>query len=257
MKKGVGRVSRFRPAHIENVYIKSESDAVMSDQDKPLALVVGAGPGLGRALLTHFGDQGYAAVGLARQSGQSSTGQEIIGVDLADPEATRATVKDILKAHGTPRVLIHNPAKLYIKPFEETTEAEFSTAWQSMVLSAFSVAQEVLPKMVEAGEGSYIVSGATASLRGGARFSAFASAKFALRGLTQSLAREYQTKGIHVAHIILDGIIDTEASRELHNLPTEKMMQTDALSQMYWDIAHQPRSVWTHELDLRPSTEGF
>ena len=160
----------------------------MSDQDKPLALVVGAGPGLGQALLTHFGDQGYAAVGLARQSGQSSIGQEIIGVDLADPEATRATVKDILKAHGTPRVLIHNPAKLYIKPFEETTEAEFSTAWQSMVLSAFSVAQEVLPKMVEAGEGSYIVSGATASLRGGARFSAFASAKFALRGLTQSLA---------------------------------------------------------------------
>ena len=138
---------------------------------------MGAGPGLGQALLTHFGDQVYAAVGLARQSGQSSTGQEIIGVDLADPEATRATVKDILKAHGTPRVLIHNPAKLYIKPFEETTETEFSTAWQSMVLSAFSVAQEVLPKMVEAGEGSYIVSGATASLRGGARFSAFASAK--------------------------------------------------------------------------------
>ncbi len=177
--------------------------------------------------------------------------------DLASDSLAIKLIKDILKAHGTPRVLIHNPAKLYIKPFEETTEAEFSTAWQSMVLSAFSVAQEVLPKMVEAGEGSYIVSGATASLRGGARFSAFASAKFALRGLTQSLAREYQTKGIHVAHIILDGIIDTEASRELHNLPTEKMMQTDALSQMYWDIAHQPRSVWTHELDLRPSTEGF
>ena len=111
--------------------------------------------------------------------------------------------------------------------------------------------------MVDAGGGSFLVSGATASLRGGGRFAAFASAKFALRGLTQSLAREFQPKGIHVAHMILDGILDTNASRKLHNLPTEKMMQTDAVAQTYWDIAHQPKSVWTHELDLRPSTEGF
>ncbi len=111
--------------------------------------------------------------------------------------------------------------------------------------------------MAQSGGGVLIVSGATASLRGGVRFSAFASAKFALRGLTQSLAREYQPAGVHVAHVILDGIIDTARSRALHSLDPAKMMQPDDIANAYWQIATQPKSTWTHEIDLRPATEGF
>jgi NAD(P)-dependent dehydrogenase (short-subunit alcohol dehydrogenase family) len=111
--------------------------------------------------------------------------------------------------------------------------------------------------MVRAGGGTFIVSGATASLRSGAKFSAFASAKFALRGLTQSLAREFQPVGVHVCHAILDGIIDTARSRNLHNLDPAKMMKPEDIAEAYWQLAHQPQSTWTHELDLRPAFEGF
>ena len=94
-------------------------------------------------------------------------------------------------------------------------------------------------------------------MRGGANFSAFASAKFALRGLTQSLAREYQSSGIHVAHVILDGIINTAASRDRHGLDPTQMMKTTDIAEAYWQLAHQPKSTWTHELDLRPMSESF
>ena len=93
------------------------------------------------------------------------------------------------------------------------------------------------------------MSGATASLRGGA--------KFALRGFTQSLAREFQRAGVHVCHAILDGIIDTARSRGLHSLDPAKMIKPADIAEVYWQLAHQPKSTWTHELDLRPASEGF
>lgn len=126
-----------------------------------------------------------------------------------------------------------------------------------MVQSAVLLAQGVMQPMVRAGGGTFIVSGATASLRGGARLSAFASAKFALRGFTQSLAREYQPAGTHVAHVIIDGIIDTERSRALHSLDPKKMMDPSDIASAYLALARQPKSTWTHELDLRPASEGF
>lgn len=126
-----------------------------------------------------------------------------------------------------------------------------------MVVSAFNVMSAVLPLMVEKGRGSIIGSGATASLKGGAKFSAFASAKFALRGLTQSLARELQPKGVHFAHVILDGILDTPRSRVLHDLDPERMMETMDVANAYLQLAQQRPSTWTHELDLRPSSEVF
>ena len=126
-----------------------------------------------------------------------------------------------------------------------------------MVQSAVLIAGSTMQPMVRAGGGTFIVSGATASLRGGAKFSAFASAKFALRGLTQSLAREFQPAGVHVCHAILDGIIDTARSRNLHNLDPAKMIKPEDIAEAYWQLAHQPQSTWTHGLDLRPAFEGF
>ncbi|MEP3348261.1 MAG: SDR family NAD(P)-dependent oxidoreductase [Litoreibacter sp.] len=223
---------------------------------KPLALVAGAGAGLGQSLLARFEQGGFTPVGLGRTAPLNPVG-EFHTLDLADEAAVPAKIADIIGTHGVPQIVVHNTAELVIAPFADTSLDDFSRTWTSMVQTAFLLGQATLPQMAKANGGSFIVSGATASLRGGAKFAAFASAKFALRGLTQSLAREYQPQGVHVCHAILDGIIDTDRSRDLHSLDPAKMMKPEDIAEAYWQLAHQPQSTWTHELDLRPASEGF
>ncbi|MEO0371858.1 MAG: SDR family NAD(P)-dependent oxidoreductase [Pseudomonadota bacterium] len=222
----------------------------------PLALVAGAGAGLGQALLTRFGAGGFTPVGLGRSKPDASP-FAFHTLDLSDDIAMPAVISEIIDAHGPPKVVVHNAAELVICPFEDGHLSDYQRTWASMVQSCVLLAQSTIKPMLRADGGTFIVSGATASLRGGTRFSAFASAKFALRGLTQSLAREFQPAGVHVCHTILDGIIDTARSRAMHRLDPGKMMQPDDIAETYWQIAHQPQSTWTHELDLRPATEGF
>ncbi|MEM1235764.1 MAG: SDR family NAD(P)-dependent oxidoreductase [Pseudomonadota bacterium] len=222
----------------------------------PLAIVAGAGAGLGQALLARFQAGGFTPVGLGRTRPESPIG-DFHALDLSDEAAMPGKIADIIAEHGAPRVVIHNAAELVIRPFVDTHLSDYQRTWSSMVQSAILLAQATMQPMVRAGGGAFIVSGATASLRGGARFSAFASAKFALRGLTQSLAREFQPAGVHVSHVILDGIIDTARSRELHSLDPAKMMRPKEIAEAYWQLAHQPKSTWTHELDMRPASEGF
>ncbi|WP_424830275.1 SDR family NAD(P)-dependent oxidoreductase [Ruegeria sp.] len=221
-----------------------------------LALVAGAGAGLGQSLLSRFQAGGMTAVGLGRTRPENPIGI-FHELDLSNPEAVASVIADMIATHGPPKIVVHNTAELVIAPFSETTLNDYQQTWTSMVQSLVVLGQCVLQPMVRGGGGTLIVSGATASLRGGPRFSAFASAKFALRGLTQSLAREYQPAGVHIAHVILDGIIDTSRSRDLHSLDASKMMKPDEIAEAYWQLAHQPRSTWTHELDLRPASEGF
>jgi len=227
----------------------------METQGK-LALVAGAGAGLGQALLARFERGGMVPVGLGRTAPANCVG-EFHSLNLSDTGAVPPIIDRIIAAHGPPAIVVHNPAELVIAPFAETTLDDYRRAWTSMVQTAVLLAQSVLQPMIDAGGGTFIVSGATASLRGGAQFSAFASAKFALRGLAQSLAREHQPSGVHVAHAILDGIIDTDRSRNLHGLDPARMMNPADIAEAYWLIARQPRSTWTHEFDLRPSSEGF
>ncbi|WP_020593943.1 SDR family NAD(P)-dependent oxidoreductase [Kiloniella laminariae] len=226
---------------------------------RPFAIVAGAGPGLGQALTRKLSQEGYNVLGITRSKPSSSISDTILfaQVDLADTQAVKEVLTPCLTRYGTPEILIHNPASLVIKPFLETSAEDFTRAWKSMMLSAVNTCQAVLPQMLEAGRGNIIISGATASLRGGKNFAAFASAKFALRGLAQSLAREYQQQGIHVVHAILDGIIDTDTSRSLHKLSSDRMMKPDDIAQIYWQLIQQPRSTWTHEIDLRPQQENF
>jgi len=222
---------------------------------KPFAIVLGAGLGLGESLCRTFQQAGYTTVGLNRSANDSV--ENLIQLDITDQQRLISVLRELKLTHGIPEVVIHNTAQLTIKPFLETSIGEYETAWKSMSQSLFSVMQELLPDMLEAGKGNVIVSGATASLRGSAKFSAFASAKFALRGLTQSLAREFQPQGIHVSHVLLDGIIDTKRSRELHSLSPNRMLKADDIAAQYLALVKLPQSTWTHELDLRPSTEGF
>ena len=227
----------------------------MNDR-KPLTIVAGAGAGLGQFLLARFEREGFEVVGLGRTKPATPVGT-FHTMDLANADTVPAKLAEIIDTFGTPKIVVHNTAELVIAPFNEISVDDFSRTWTSMVQTAFLLGQSTLRPMADAGGGAFIVSGATASLRGGARFAAFASAKFALRGLTQSLAREYQPQGVHVCHAILDGIIDTMRSRDLHSLDPAKMMKPEDIAEAYWQIAQQPPSTWTHELDLRPASEGF
>ncbi len=225
--------------------------------NRPLMIVAGAGPGLGHALLQRFQSGSFKTVGLSRSLPDTDHELDIQKVDLTNNQEVTKTVQELSQRYGPPKVVIHNPAELIIRSFAETTLEDFEASWRSMTLSAVILGQAVLMPMVRGGGGAFLVSGATASLRGGARFSAFASAKFALRGLTQSLAREFQPAGIHVAHINLDGIIDTARSRAMHSLDPAKMMKPEDIAETYWQVAHQPSSTWSHEIDLRPKSESF
>ena len=222
---------------------------------KPLAIVAGAGPGLGQSLVSAFNQDGYAAFGLNRTIPPRAN--RILQVDLADPQHTQAKLRNIICTHGVPRLVVQNTAKLVISAFEETSIEDFEATWRAMVLSTVNLASRVLPAMVDTGGGTFIVSGATASLRGGKNFAAFASAKAGLRALTQSLAREYGPQGVHVVHVILDGIVDTKASRDLNKMDPSRMMKPRDIADTYLALANQPQSTWTHELDLRPMGEAF
>lgn len=228
--------------------------------EQKLAIIAGAGQGLGQGLLDRLAADGFHAVGLSRtQSAPPSplASSDRIAVDLADPVAVKAAVGSLIAAHGAPALVVHNPAHLVIAPFAETGPEAFEASFRAMVLSAVHLAQAVLPAMVAAEGGTLIFSGATASLRGSARFSAFASAKAGLRALSQSLAKEYGPKGVHVAHVILDGIIDTDESRRLHGLSPARMMAPEDIAETYLALARQPKSAWTFETDLRPMGEAF
>ena len=220
-----------------------------------LVLIAGAGNGLGVSLMKKFSAAGYAPVGINRSKADGDV--DILQADLTSMKESQAAVEAAIEKYGSPKIVIHNTAQLTIKPFLEMDEGEFEYVWRNMVLSAHNLARASMIPLISGGGGAFIVSGATASLRGGNKFSAFASAKFALRGLTQSLAREFQPKGVHVAHVILDGIIDTPKSRELHGMDPARMMSPDDIAQAYLDLAQQPQSTWTHELDLRPASESF
>ena len=206
--------------------------------------------------MRRFIANGMTAVGLTR-SGAPDSDLDIRACDLADANVVKPLVSELISTYGAPKIMVHNPAHLVIRAFLELTESDFLDSWRAMTLSAVLLGQSTLQPMVRGGGGSFLVSGATASLRGGANFAAFTAAKFALRGLTQSFAREFQPAGIHVAHIIMDGIIDTAQSRALHKMDPLKMMSPDDIAETFWQIAQQPKSVWSHEIDLRPHSEAF
>lgn len=220
-----------------------------------LVLIAGAGNGLGASLMKRFLEAGYDPVGINRSKADGDI--DILQADLTSMKETQAAVEAAIEKYGHPKVVIHNTAQLTIKPFLDMDEGEFEHVWRNMVLTAHNLARASMIPLINGGGGAFIVSGATASLRGGNKFSAFASAKFALRGLAQSLAREFQPKGVHIAHVILDGIMNTPKSRELHGMDPARMMSCDDIAQVYIDLAHQPKSTWTHELDLRPASESF
>ena len=241
-----------------------------SDDRQPVAVVSGIGPGLGGALCRRLCDEGFAVVGLARSpnfgeqlaaqlsaSGGQSGSFRFLACDVTDQHAVAAVFAQIAAETSPPSLLVHNAGQLLIAPFAETTPAAFEAMWRVTTLGAMLTAQAVLPDMVTRGDGTIIFTGATAGMRGGAKFAAFASAKFALRGLAQSLAREYGPQGVHVVHANVDGIMWGGISHDQVKVGRDRSIEPDAVADAYLYLIRQPRSAWTHEIDLRPHCEAF
>jgi NAD(P)-dependent dehydrogenase (short-subunit alcohol dehydrogenase family) len=221
-----------------------------------VALVVGAGGVLGGALCEEFRDAGYQVLGLRRTVTEGASGVRLVACDLSDPLATWRATNAIVAEIGHVDVAVCNAAHLSIAPFAELALDDFDQAWRVCVGTAVACARAVLPAMTARSGGALIVSGATASLRGSARFSAFASAKFALRGLAQSLAREYQPAGVHVAHVVLDGLLRGSASAARFQA-RDVFLEPREVAKVYLALAEQHPGAWTHELDLRPHGGSF
>ena len=232
--------------------------------DTKLVIIAGIGPGLSTSLAKTFAVKGYKVGGLARRAEhlealEADLGSENftgITTDLTDLDQAKKAHTTLEQKFGPTTVYVHNATSLLVKPFLEISGEEFETIWRSAVMTAFNGAQAVLPGMVERNNGSFLVTGATAAMRGGPNFSAFASAKFALRGLTQSLARQFGPEGVHVAHVVIDGVI-WGASAKRYEVAREKCLEPDHIAETYLQLAQQPRSCWTHEIDIRPNSESF
>jgi NAD(P)-dependent dehydrogenase (short-subunit alcohol dehydrogenase family) len=227
-------------------------------------LLTGVAEGLGAEIAETFAQAGHDVIGLSRSMKstehlhrrvEQAGGSYIhLACDITRVAETTAAIEPHADRID---VLIHNPHLLTIKPFEQTMTEEFEQAWRVACLGAVISAQAVVPHMAARRQGTIIFTGATAGLRGAANFSAFAAAKFAARGLSQSLAREYAPKGVHVAHVVLDGLIDApQTDQRLGSQPSVRM-DPRAIAQAYLDLSMQPPSAWTHEMDLRPFSERF
>jgi len=227
-------------------------------------LLSGAAEGLGAEIAETFARAGHDVVGISRtdRSTEHLT-QRIelaggryrhIACDITQAAAATAAIEPYAPQID---VLIHNAHSLVVKPFEQTTVNEFEHAWRVACLGAVIAAQAVVPHMAARRQGVIILTGATAGQRGAPNFSAFASAKFALRGLSQSLAREYGPKGVHVAHVVLDGLIDEPQTDQRFGAASAGRMDPIPIAQAYLDLSAQHPSAWTHEMDLRPYSERF
>lgn len=230
------------------------------DSASRVAMVCGVGPGLGTALCDAFVAKGLVVAALSRGSlpeCQARADVTAYPCDITDPAQVDRTVATIEAELGGIDVVVHNAAAFSSAPFVETTLADFDRALAVTARGGFLVAQRVLPHMLDRGRGTLLFSGATASTRGSANFAALATSKFALRGLAQSLAREFGSRGIHVAHIVIDGVIWCDWTRRRFDIEQARSLDAAALANLYVDLYSQSETVWTHELDVRPASERF
>lgn len=235
-------------------------------------LVVGAGEATGGAIARRFGREGYVACVTRRSADklaplvaqiEAEGGKaRAFGSDARREEQVVELVQTIEREVGPLEVCVFNVGGNVRFPIRETTARVYTKVWEMAALAGFLVGREAAKVMVPRQRGTILFTGATASLRGGKGFAAFAGAKHALRALAQSMARELGPEGIHVAHVVIDGAIDTPFIRD--NFPERYklkeqggILDPEAIAENYWRLHQQAKSAWTHELDLRPWMEPF
>lgn len=234
---------------------------------KRVALITGVGPGLGAALARRFASEGFRVAMVARTPqfidelahGLAADGKPALALvgDVSRPKEVATFVAKVRAGFGPIGVFVHNASSSSGDGLLKTTPEQFEQAWRVTTFGGFVCAREIAPDMVASGAGAMLFTGATSSVRGGG-WLAFSSAKFATRGLVQSLARELWPKGVHVAHVVVDGIIGPpRRPNEQINDAEEPLLDPDAMASAYFNLAMQERSAWTLELDLRPNREQF
>jgi NAD(P)-dependent dehydrogenase (short-subunit alcohol dehydrogenase family) len=232
---------------------------------------VGAAAGLGAAVARRFAAGGLTVALTGRNTERVavvvaaivSTGGRAVAVpgDVSLPADT-AQLADRVGRIGPLRAAVFNAGNAVRGNALDITPEQFEAAWRGSTLAGFAFARAALPLLLAAGGGTLLFTGASASLRGGGRFVAFAAAKAGLRSVAQSVAREYGPQGIHVGHVVIDGGIDGErlrsaAPQRVADAGTDGLLDPDAIAEAYWQLHVQHRSAWTLELDLRPFKESF
>src|SRR5229473_7489720 len=233
----------------------------------PVAVVVGVGPGLGAALARRFSKEYSVAINARNEDYLRSLAEEIrksggkvleVPADIGDRAQVEAAFKSIGEQLGPPEVLLYNAGSGSWGTIKEVTADMYEHDWRVNAFGAFLCAKAVAPEMVARKRGVMLFTGATAGVKAGAKSVSFGPAKFAMRGLAQSLARDLGPKGIHVAWINVDGSIDIPGARGLKpSLKDDDFLKPDAIAETYWHLAHQDPSAWTMELELRPFKENF
>ena len=240
--------------------------------DPRAVLVVGAGDATGGAIARRFAREGYIACVTRRnadklepllQEIRAAGGQAHgFGSDARKEEEMTALVERIERDIAPLEVAVFNIGANVQFPITETTARVYFKVWEMACFAGFLMGREAARAMLSRGRGTIIFTGATASLRGREGFAAFSGAKHGLRALAQSMARELWPKGIHVAHTVIDGAIDTEFIRS--NFPERYarkeehgILDPDHIADAYWQLHQQPRDAWTHELELRPWMENW
>jgi NAD(P)-dependent dehydrogenase (short-subunit alcohol dehydrogenase family) len=242
------------------------SDRIPVSPDR-ICVVVGVGEGLGAALARRFA-AGYKIALIARNGeviGKVADQIKTVG-GVALPIQSDATVESqivsayeqITRELGPVEILIFNGGRRPMGGLMETTPEVFEQTWRLHTLGAFLWAKQVVPQMLARGRGAILITGATAGVRPWPTSAAFAPAKFAVRGLAQVMARDLHPQGIHVAYVNVDGGIDMPLLRKFRpDANEDDLLKPSAIAEAFWYLAHQDRSAWSHELDVRPFKEKF
>ena len=233
-----------------------------------VAAVLGVGPGLGAMVARRFAREGFAVGLMARREESLAAAREevealgetalAVTADATDAASVASSFDRVREELGEPEVFVYNAGAFQMGGILELSPEQFDDCFRANCSGAFYGAQQVLPAMVERERGTIILTGATAALRGSARFAALATGKFGLRALAQSMAREFGPQGIHVAHVVIDGQINTPRLRETQPDREESTtLSPESIAETYWQLHAQDQTAWTLELDLRPAPESF
>jgi NAD(P)-dependent dehydrogenase (short-subunit alcohol dehydrogenase family) len=224
-------------------------------------VIAGVGPGLGAALVRKFARGGCRVAMFARsrdyleELAAENRGSELLvaATDISDPVQVKRSFAQVRKQFGPIDILINHASASAWGGISELTPDQFERAWRVTTFGAFLCCQEAVRDMIAQKSGAILFTGATSSIRGRKGALDFSSAKFALRGLADALARELWPQNIHVAHIVIDGVI--RPAREQND--SEPSLDPDDIAETYWTLTEQKPSAWTFELELRPRNEEF
>ena len=227
-----------------------------------VCLITGVGPGTGAALSRRFARGGYSVAMVARNEQRLRELESEIPqargyvCDVADETAVNDLVATVGKEMGQPEILIHNAVRGTFGTFLEIDPQDLATNFQINTMGFLYLARALAPAMIEAGRGVIMASGNTSALRGKPRFSGFAPTKAAQRILAESIARELGPKGVHVAYIVIDAVIDLEWTRKMmSDQPDEYFIQPDSIADTAFQVAHQEPNAWSFNVELRPFGE--